>query len=313
MLTKKNVMNEQKIQGTTFLKRLYPGFKISACCLAIFLLGNFQANAQTSSSEPSVVSARATENPWKGEVHKISPEKKDKTISLFNGEDLKGWYTFLKGRGRDNDPKKVFTVQNKMIRISGEEWGCITTDKEYENYKLVVEFKWGGKTFAPRENNARDCGVLVHSVGPDGAHDSTWMNSIECQVIEGGTGDFIVVGDGTEKFSLTSTVAPEQQNGTYVFKPGGAPATIHGGRINWYARDPQWKDVKDFRGAKDIEKPVGQWNRMECIVKGDEITIYLNGTLVNHGTNAKPSKGRIQIQSESAEILFRKVELTPLK
>ncbi|MEJ7831123.1 MAG: DUF1080 domain-containing protein, partial [Segetibacter sp.] len=51
-----------------------------------------------------------------------------KTINLFNGKNLNGWYIFLQGRGRDNDPKKVFTVADGLIRISGEEWGCITTN-----------------------------------------------------------------------------------------------------------------------------------------------------------------------------------------
>ena len=50
-------------------------------------------------------------------------EKNDKTIELFNGQNLDGWYTFLKERGRDNDPKNVFTVNDGIIRISGEEWG----------------------------------------------------------------------------------------------------------------------------------------------------------------------------------------------
>jgi hypothetical protein len=43
------------------------------------------------------------------------------TINLFNGKNLNGWYTFLKDRGRDNDPKKVFSAANGLIRISGEE------------------------------------------------------------------------------------------------------------------------------------------------------------------------------------------------
>jgi hypothetical protein len=62
-----------------------------------------------------------------------------------------------------------------------------------------------------------------------------------------------------------------------------------------------------------VEKPVGDWNKVECVVEGDEITIFLNGILVNHASNVKPNKGRIQIQSEGAEIFFRKVELRPLK
>src|SRR6267142_1117426 len=233
-------------------------------------------------------------------------------ISLFNGKNLDGWYTFLRNRGRDNDPKKVFTVQDKLIRISGEEWGCITTREEYANYKLVVEFKWATQTYAPREDNARDNGVLLHSIGEDGASSGVWMHSIECQIIEGGTGDFIVVGDGSAQFEVTSPAAAEKQGDSYIFKPAGSPVTIHGGRINWFGRDPDWKDVKGLRGKNDVEKPAGEWNRIECIAEQDKLSILLNGILVNQAFHVKPSKGRIQIQSEGAEIFFRRVELTPL-
>lgn len=236
----------------------------------------------------------------------------DSTIQLFNGHNLNGWYIFLENRGRNNDPKKVFTVNNGIIRISGEEWGCITTNKEYENYHLVVEFKWGEKTFKPRADKARDSGILLHSIGEDGGKEGIWMHSIECQIIEGGTGDFIVVGDGSDRFSITSPVAQEKQGNSYVFKLKGNPETIHEDRINWYGRDALWQDVKGFRGENDVENPLGKWNKLECIVSQDTITIYLNGILVNKAFDVQPSKGRIQIQSESSEIFFKKIELTPI-
>ena len=220
-------------------------------------------------------------------------EQSQNTIHLFNGKNFDGWYKFIKDRGRDNDPKNVFTVKNGVINISGEEWGCITTNKEYENYKLVVEYKWGNKTYGSRQGKARDNGILFHSKGEDGGYSGTWMHSIECNVIEGGTGDFIVVGDKSNDFLLTSPVAPEKQNGSYIYQSGGDPVTVNSGRINWSGRDPEWKDVEDFRGANDVENPVGEWNRLECIAKGNEIYIYLNGMLVNHAIYSKPSVGRI--------------------
>jgi hypothetical protein len=122
-----------------------------------------------------------------------------RTTHLFNGKNLKGWYTFLQERGRNNDPKQVFSVADGMIRISGEEWGCITTRKIHDNYRLVVEFKWGELTYPPRKERARDSGVLLHSQGEDGGSQGIWMHSIECQIIEGGTGDIIVVGDGSDR------------------------------------------------------------------------------------------------------------------
>jgi hypothetical protein len=152
----------------------------------------------------------------------------------------------------------------------------------------------------------------MHSQGEDGGSEGIWMHSIECQIIEGGTGDFIVVGDGSNQFQITSTVSSEKQGMSFVFQPDGQPQTIQKGRINWWGRDPEWKDVLGFRGKNDIEKPVGEWNTLECIALNGQITIFLNGTLVNKATDVNPDKGRIQIQSEGAEIFFRRVELTPL-
>lgn len=235
--------------------------------------------------------------------------KGGKKQKLFNGKDLSGWYTYIMDRGKNIDPKKVFTVQNKMIRISGEEFGCLTTEDEYDNYRLVIEFRWGAMTFEPRMDKARDSGILLHSVGHDGASSGSWMYSLECQVIEGGTGDFIIVGDGSDDFSISAPVALLKQGNSYVFQPDGEIRTINEGRINWFNRDPEWKDIKDFRGPGDVENRVGEWNTLECITNNGEISVYLNGELVNHATDSKPRKGKIQIQSEGAEIFFRKIEL----
>lgn len=237
----------------------------------------------------------------------------NETIRLFNGKNLDGFYTFIKGRGRGSDPKGVFTVQDGILRISGEEWGCITTEKEFENYQLVVEFKWGEKNWPPREEKARDSGLLVHSVGEDGSYSGIWMNSIECQMIEGGTGDFIVVGDGTDRFSITGPAAKEMHGSSPVYEPGGAPVTLHKGRLNWWGRDPEWQDVLGFRGPRDVERPLGEWNRYECIADGSRLKLVLNGEVVNECYDVRPSKGRIQIQSESAEVFVRRMDLTPVE
>ncbi len=232
-------------------------------------------------------------------------------VHLFNGMDLSNFYTFLQGRGRNHDPNQVFTVQEGRIRISGQEYGCLTTHEAYENYRLIIEFKWGKITYPPRLERARDSGILLHSVGEDGAFKGIWMHSIEMQIIEGGTGDLLVIGDQSDNFSLTASVAPQKVQG-YVFQVDGEPVTINSGRINWWGRDPAWQDVRGFRGKADVAKPLGQWNRYEGIVKGQCIDVYLNGVLVNRATNLKPSKGRIQIQSEGAELFVRRIDLLPL-
>src|SRR6267154_850385 len=55
-------------------------------------------------------------------------------IHLFHGKDLTNFYTFLKGSGKNADPKQVFKVEDGMIHVSGEVYGYVATDKEYENY-----------------------------------------------------------------------------------------------------------------------------------------------------------------------------------
>lgn len=118
----------------------------------------------------------------------------------FNGKDLTGFYSYL-DKNKYNDPDGVISVVDGAIRISGQEFGGLTTRDEFSNYRLVAEWKWGNKTWPPRVENARDSGILLHCQGPDGSYAGYWMESIECQIIEGGTGDFLVVNNGG-KFSL---------------------------------------------------------------------------------------------------------------
>ena len=237
------------------------------------------------------------------------PAKVTKTIKLFNGTNLDGWYTWLR-ENRYDDPKKVFAVENKMIRISGEEWGGLTTRAAYSDYHLIVEWRWGGKTWSPRTDRARDSGILVHAVGEDGSYNKTWLESVESQIIEGGAGDFILVG-GKNKPKMTCDVRVEGREA--YWQKGGTPLTKESGRFDWWGRDPNWKDVLNYRGPKDVEKPVGQWNRQEVICDGDTITNIVNGQVVNYGYNSSHTQGKIQIQSEGAEILLRRVDLRPIK
>src|SRR5690349_4463315 len=83
---------------------------------------------------------------------------------LFNGKDLKGWNTFLSKKGKNNDVDTVFSVVNGMLKITGKEFGYIVTEKTYDNFHLVVEFKWGEKKYPPRENVVRDNGICYYVV-----------------------------------------------------------------------------------------------------------------------------------------------------
>ncbi|MEW4567087.1 DUF1080 domain-containing protein [Tautonia sp. JC769] len=231
-------------------------------------------------------------------------------VLQFNGNDLSGFYTYLKDSGYD-DPKDVFSVVDGMLRISGEEFGGIITDEEFENYHLIIEWRWGPKTFPPRVDRSRDSGLLLHCVGEDGAAGSGWMESIECQIIEGGCGDFIMVG-GAERPSLTCVVREGEGNQLYYDPVDGKPVTRDSGRYNWWGRDPEWKDVINVRGPRDVESPAGEWTTMEVICDGATITNIVNGYVVNVGTEASLTKGKILLQSEGAELHCRRFEVRPI-
>jgi len=250
-------------------------------------------------------------------------------IQLFNGKDLTNFYTYLgspkkgeKAYGKNNDPEKVFSVVMEdgkpAIRVSGKIFGCFVTEKDFENYRLVAEFKWGNETWAPREKATRDSGILLHCVGEDGAAGGVWLESIECQMIEGGTGDFILVrGKTTPTMSVKSEFRPtgagDKKRMEPYYSPDGSATKFTGGRINWYGRDPSWKDTLGFRGKEDVERPIGEWNTLECVCEGGSITNILNGKIVNAGSDASHTKGKLLFQSEGAEVFFRRIELLPLK
>jgi hypothetical protein len=245
-------------------------------------------------------------------------------LALFNGRDLSGFDTWLVD-DHEQDPDRVFSVVDQIdgapaIRISGQRWGGIATRERYADYRLVVEFRWGLLTWGGRRKAARDSGVLVHGEGRLGntARDMNgpWLRSIEAQVIEGGTGDIILVaGHEPSGASITPTLrvtAAKDRDGEDVYAQEAAPRLFTTGRINWFGRDPDWADTLGFRGGKDVESPAGEWTRLEVTCRGRSITIRVNGTVVNAGTEASLSSGRIMLQSEGAEIFFRRVELLPL-
>lgn len=249
----------------------------------------------------------------------------DVTVHLFDGKSLEPFETWLVD-DHLQDPLRVFTVVDQVdgapaIRISGERWGGLVTRRAYRDYRLVAEFRWGLLTWGERRNASRDSGILLHA---QGAHGNTgrdgngaWMRSVEAQIIEGGVGDIILVAGFDEKGQrLTPQLtvrSTKDRDGEPVFDPQAEPQPYTSGRINWFGRDPDWKDALGFRGGRDVESPAGGWTRYEVIADGDTLTYLVNGKVVNEGTRSSLAEGKIIIQSEGAEIFFRKIDLEPLK
>jgi putative membrane-bound dehydrogenase-like protein len=216
-----------------------------------------------------------------------------------------------------DDPKDIWTfAKDGTFNISGRGYGYVATKENFRDYHLVLEFKWGTKTWGTREKKAKDNGILLHAYGPHGAYSDTWMASIEAQIIEGGVGDILVLSpklaDGTE---LTTSLSAEfvlDRDKEKIWKQGAPRQTVTKGRINWRGRDEDWSDTVGFRGKNDVESPSGEWNRLEVIAKGDTLQYFVNGALINEAFDCKPSEGKILLQTEGAEMIVRRYELYPL-
>jgi hypothetical protein len=57
------------------------------------------------------------------------------------------------------------------------------------------------------------------------------------------------------------------------------------------------------------EKALGDWNHLKVECKQDQVTVWLNGVLVNSGFGATSSKGQIAVQAEGAEVEFKAIRL----
>ncbi|MDR1407382.1 MAG: DUF1080 domain-containing protein [Tannerella sp.] len=202
-------------------------------------------------------------------------EGKVEWIALFNGRDLSGWYTFTKKYGRNNDAENQFLVKDGMLHFDGETMGYLCTTGSYRDYYLKVVFRWGEKKYPPRENDPRDSGVQYHI--PDTARNALWPTSVECQIQEGDCGDYWLLG--------TTAESPNK------------------------GENSQNRIVR----TANFENPAPDWNTIEVVCYDDKSEHYVNGRLVNQAYNLSVTEGKILLQSEAAEIIFKTVDLLPLR
>jgi hypothetical protein len=248
---------------------------------------------------------------------RLEPVTPTEVTQLFNGKDLTGLTTWLKDGKRD-DPRKVFRVTDGMLHITGDGFGYVATDRPYRDYHVVVEYKWGKRTDGGKY--VRNSGVLLHGVGPDGGAGGTWMSCIECQLAQGCVGDLIVIRGKDDKgetipvqLSAETELAPDGRR--HRWKAGGELKTFPPtrGQLWWSKHDWDFKELLDTRGKDDVESPVGEWTRVECLCAGKTITVRVNGVTVNRASDVFPSAGKILLQSEGFELFVRKFELRPLE
>ncbi len=246
-----------------------------------------------------------------------SAEKVTQPINVF---DLfkKGDVEYHMGPQKDltDTPAEIFKMSDGLFHISGRGYGYMATKQDFDNYHLVIEFKWGAKTWGNRKEHARDNGILYHATGPHGALAKTWPACYEANIIEGGMGDFLVLGctapDGTPlEYSAVCEYVLDRDK-ERCWKKGQPRRKVPRGRVNWEKRDVDWTETLNFRGRDDIDAPIGEWNRLEVIARGNTTVHIFNGKVVNEAFELSPWSGKICIQTDGAEMFVRRYDLLPL-
>ncbi len=215
--------------------------------------------------------------------------------------------------GLNHDKYNVFTVieedHTPVLRISGEIYGCVVTKKEYANYHLTLKVRWGNRKWDPRKKLLRDSGILYHSIGPFGAgYWRSWMLSQEFQVMEGHMGDY-----WSQKTSAIDIRAFLPEN---IMNPVADPSQP-------FLPMGYGEETPGFclRSA-NYEHMDGGWNTLELICFEDKSLHIVNGHVVMILKNSRYDKdgqmvplvrGKIQLQSEAAEVYYKDIRIRPLE
>jgi hypothetical protein len=200
--------------------------------------------------------------------------KKAKTddgfVSLFNGKDLTGW-TIPEG---DNGHWKVLNGvidYDALSEAKDEKNKHLWSEKEYKDFILKIDWRI-------KETKGL---YPVPTVLPDGTNK------------KGPDGKDII------------TMTPNADSGIYV-------RGVSKGQINIWCWPIGSGEVYGYRTSKDVspevragvtpkvhaDNPVGEWNTFVITMKGDRLTVQLNGKTVLENAQLPniPEKGKLALQ-----------------
>lgn len=226
----------------------------------------------------------------------------DSFVSIFNGQDLKGW---------DGTPE-LWSVQNGVIVGQTSDANplpynkfLIWKDGELEDFELKLEFRIDGGNSGIqfrsvlREGKDGEGKPLLHSVsGYQADFDAgrAWTGSCYGEGFGG------VLAKRGEKVVLK---APEA-----IQAAAGKPAKP--GQLN---RDVS--AIGDYNALKELIRDK-EWNEFRIIAQGNHIQQFVNGTLMVDVTDQRPearSKGILALQlhrGPAMKVEFRNLQLKKL-
>ena len=204
----------------------------------------------------------------------------ESSTPLFNGKDLTGWHADVPDM--DDNPNAImpFIIREGKLVSLGTPRGHLITDATYENYRLEVRYRFVGEP--------GNCGALVHASTPRALY-KMFPKSIEVQMMHENAGDFWCIVQDIKVDNM------EERR--------GQPS-------EWGITEGKKRRILNLTDGS--EKPLGEWNDMTIECLGDEVKVWVNGDLVNHGYDATVTSGQIAVQAEGAEVEFEKIVLTPI-
>jgi len=204
----------------------------------------------------------------------------EKPRPLFNGKDLSGWHADIPDLDEKPNAKSAFIVRDGKLVSLGKPAGHLITNDSFANYRLEVEYRFAGEP--------GNCGILVHASTPRFLY-KMFPKSMEVQMHHTNAGDFWCIGE--------DIVVPDMEK-------------RRGPRDTWGTTEGKARRILNLTDGS--EKPAGEWNNMTIECLADQVKVWVNGDLVNHGTTCTAKQGQIAVQAEGSEVEFRKLQLTPI-
>jgi hypothetical protein len=170
----------------------------------------------------------------------------------------------------------TFTVREGTIISTGVPTGILRTTRHYENFILELEWR--------HMRNGGNAGLFIYSE-PLTAPGVPFAKSIEVQIIDGDSPEGVWTGHG-DMFS------------------------IHGARMK-----PDRPHPRGWERCLPSEKrahPAGQWNHYRVESRAGRLTLAVNGKVVSGGSDCRPRKGYVCLESEGSECHFRNLRIHEL-
>ena len=201
-------------------------------------------------------------------------------LLLFNGRDLAGWKA-------GDDARTHWTVRKGILRHDGK-GKDLWTERSFGDFNLKVSWRW------PDKPVARDYPVFDSDgnevKGPDGKVKTERMLD---------AGDSGIFMRGFRK----------AQANLFCYPCGS-------GEVWEYRTDPSMPpEVRRAVTPKlRADRPVGEWNEMSITLRGDRLTVVLNGKTVIEKARLPgvPPRGPIGFQKEHGPIEFKNISLKEL-